>query len=153
MKIIVKIKNLKKFTRFKKKWLENIIKKTIKNLKIKKDINTLEVSVLLVDDKEMKKMNKKYRNVNETTDVLAFPLDSFEEKKKDKMLHLLGDIVINLSCVKKQAIQYGLKFHQELANLAVHGVLHLIGYDDTNEKNANLMKKKQEQILSEIKVL
>ncbi|MEK7267358.1 MAG: rRNA maturation RNase YbeY, partial [Nitrospirota bacterium] len=116
--------------------------------KIKRDSSALlrhlglkdaELSILLVDDSRMRRLNYKYRGIDRTTDVLSFPQMSYSVKRKALSVKsynainaqrttLLGDVVINLQAVKRQAPEHGLSFNEELRWLLVHGVLHLIGY-------------------------
>jgi len=93
----------------------------------------LEVSVLLVNDAGMRRLNHLYRGIDDTTDVLSFPLISEEPALRTPHL-LLGDIVISLPQAKRQAEEYGTTFNQELVRLLIHGLLHLLGHD--HEKNS-----------------
>jgi len=88
----------------------------IKAEKVKKG----ELNIILVDDKYMQKLNKRYRRKNKPTDVLTFMLSEGEG--------LLSDIYISLQTAKKQAKEYGCSLKEELQRLAVHGTLHALGY-------------------------
>lgn len=81
------------------------------------------VNISFVDDKEMQKLNKKYRKKDKTTDVLSFSLN---EKDTDGKFHL-GDIVVNIEQAKRQAANFGLEFESEVSELVAHGMLHLQG--------------------------
>ena len=89
--------------------------------------NTLEkntfISVFFTDDKEMRKMNKKYMGRDYPTDVLSFEI---KEKQEDGSFYL-GDIVVNKDQAKRQAGKYGNDFEEEISELVAHGVLHLLG--------------------------
>ena len=89
--------------------------------------NTLEkntfISVFFIDDKEMRKMNKKYMGRDYPTDVLSFEI---KEKQEDGSFYL-GDIVVNKDQAKRQAGEYGNDFEKEISELVAHGVLHLLG--------------------------
>ena len=89
--------------------------------------NTLEkntfISVFFTDDKEMRKMNKKYMGRDYPTDVLSFEI---KEKQEDGSFYL-GDIVVNKDQAKRQAGEYGNDFEEEISELVAHGVLHLLG--------------------------
>lgn len=107
-----------------------------------------ELSVLLVDDEQIHELNREYRGVDKPTDVLSFAMTEGEEE----MLapgeeSLLGDIVISISRAMMQAEEYGHSFERELGFLAVHGFLHLIGYDHDTKENEQVMFTKQEKIL------
>ncbi|MEK7742071.1 MAG: rRNA maturation RNase YbeY, partial [Nitrospirota bacterium] len=129
--------------------IENRQKPTkISQQKIKRDSAVLlrllglkdaELSILFVNERQMKELNHKYRGIDRTTDVLSFPQMSYSVKRKALSVKsynainaqrttLLGDVVINLQAVKRQAPEHGLSFNEELRWLLVHGVLHLIGY-------------------------
>ena len=104
--------------------------------------NTLICSILLSGPKEIKNLNKKFRKKNKSTDVLSFP---FYEKnqlnnkiRKEKEVYL-GDIIINLSQVKKKNNKS--KFKEELNKLWIHGLLHLLGYDHKSNSQYLQMQK------------
>ncbi|MDP2277595.1 MAG: rRNA maturation RNase YbeY [Nitrospirota bacterium] len=149
--------------------IENRQKPTkISQQKIKRDSAALlrllglkdaELSILLVDDSRMRGLNYKYRGIDRTTDVLSFPQMSYSVKRKALSVKsynainaqrttLLGDVVINLQAVKRQAPEHGLSFNEELRWLLVHGVLHLIGYDHERSKYAERkMRTKERELL------
>ena len=122
---------------------------TFKKLNIKCDPI---VSLSIVDNRYIHKINKKYRGIDRPTDVISFAfLDS--ENNYDKILFspgpvVLGDIYISLEKAKEQAEEYGHSLHRELSFLFVHGLLHLLGYDHMNEDEEKVMFKLQEEILS-----
>ncbi len=122
---------------------------TFKKLDIKCDPI---VSVSIVDNRYIHKINKKYRGIDRPTDVISFAfLDS--ENNYDKILFspgpvVLGDIYISLDKAKEQAEEYGHSLHRELSFLFVHGLLHLLGYDHMNKEDEEQMFKLQEDILS-----
>ena len=122
---------------------------TFKKLDIKCDPI---VSVSIVDNRYIHKINKKYRGIDRPTDVISFAfLDS--ENNYDKILFspgpvVLGDIYISLDKAKEQAEEYGHSLHRELSFLFVHGLLHLLGYDHMNKEDEEKMFKLQEDILS-----
>jgi len=118
-----------------KVFFREILVATLKELKIK-DKN-IEVSLNLVGEAKIKELNKKYRNKNEITDVLSFPLEEARLKKYDILP--LGDIFICLPFAVKEAKRQDIGLKKELAWLTVHGFLHLLGYD--HEKSAHDKKK------------
>lgn len=87
---------------------------------LKKEKAKGEVNLILVGDKEIHRLNKKFRKKDKPTDVLAFPMG--EEG-------ILGDIAISTETTKRNAKHYGVSYKQELKRLVIHGVLHLVGYD------------------------
>lgn len=94
-------------------------KKILDELK-KEDIY---ISFSIVGDKEMQKLNKKHLDRDYSTDVLSFPIN---EKNKDGTYYL-GDVVVNREQAERQAQKYGNDLEHEIADLAAHGVLHLLG--------------------------
>ena len=125
----------------------------------------LEISLWIVEDEEkMAELNERYRNVQGSTDVLSFPQLDYEELEalrssceEDSVLLFeeeesipLGDIVISLPKVEKQANEYGHSTDRELYFLFLHGLLHLLGYDHVEEDEENTMKEKQKKILDEL---
>jgi probable rRNA maturation factor len=86
-----------------------------------------ELSLLFTDDKEIRKLNLKYRNKDKPTDVLSFRLGDGEDPNANK--NLLGDIVISVNTAERQAIRNNCTVSDELIRLLIHGVLHLYGYD------------------------
>lgn len=137
-----------------------IIKKTIdlcmKSEKLDKDY---EVSVIIVDDEEIRAINKEHRDIDKSTDVLSFPMVEFEngelisdEGDYDMDLDelVLGDIIISAETAKRQSIEYGHSFEREIAFLTAHSCFHLLGYDHMIETEEKVMFKKQEDILIEM---
>jgi metalloprotein, YbeY family len=117
-----------------------------------------EVSVTVVDDKEIQKINKTYRNIDKATDVLSFPMYQYEKAADFDNLDdsafnpesgelLLGDIVISAEKVTAQAKEYGHSKEREFAFLLVHSMLHLLGYDHMEEEERLVMESKQKEIL------
>ena len=107
------------------------------------NLNKAELGILLVNDRRMKNLNRLYRSINKTTDVLSFPIyRSMREIPGDRK-SLLGDIVINLHAAKRQSFMYDLTFYDEVRRLLIHGFLHLLGYD--HERNGYQEKRMREQ--------
>lgn len=115
-----------------------------------------EISIMLVDDEEIRSINREHRNIDRATDVLSFPLVEMSEGQilsdegdfdpEGNML-VLGDIVISLETAIRQGEEYGHPFERELAFLSTHGVFHLLGYDHCDENQEKLMFGKQEAVL------
>ena len=114
-----------------------------------------DLSIALLGPGRMRKLNKQYRKKNTITDVLAFPDKEipFEKFKigRAKECQGLGEIVICLRELKKNAKRFGKTFEQELARVLIHGVLHLLGYD--HEKSADAAKKMQEKEQKYLEIL
>ncbi len=120
---------------------------TLESEEIYEDV---EVSLLLIDNKEIKHLNNEYRNVNEATDVLSFPMyDDLEEALDEDYLYL-GDIVISGERAVEQASDYGHSVEREIGYLTVHSVLHLLGYDHMDEEEKKVMREREEMILEKI---
>lgn len=130
--------------RISKKWIKNIMGFLGEQFALK----DVEVSILITDDEKMKILNKKYRGINESTDVLSF---SLREGEDNVFYKLLGDIVISWDRAKKDAREIKISLKEELATLLIHGFLHLMEYKDDNEENFCKMKKKQEELLLVLK--
>ena len=103
-----------------------------------------EVSLSIVDDREMHELNLRYRGVDRTTDVLSFPLE--EERPKEPCL--LGDIVVSAPQAVRQAGEYGHSLLREMSFLVVHGTLHLLGYDHVTPDEDEEMQRLQEEVLA-----
>mgnify|MGYP000859698210 FL=1 len=101
-----------------------------------------ELTVSLVGEEQMRQLNRTWRNIDAPTDVLSFPM--LEEGFDD---NLLGDVVICLPVADKQAKEYGHGLSRELAFLAVHGILHLLGRDHENDIEREMMEREQEALL------
>ena len=110
-------------------------------------LNNVEFNIIIVDNDYIHKLNKEYRNVDRETDVISFALEDNEEVKDT--YRVLGDIYISLDKARSQAIEYGHSFKREICFLAVHGFLHLLGYDHMKEEDEKIMFGKQEEILNE----
>ena len=102
----------------------------------------------------MRALNRRYRGIDRTTDVLSFPQDEYSAPDTGKTSKdiILGDIVISLQKASVQAEENGLAFHEELKRLLIHGLLHLIGYDhEINRYQERKMQKKAEELLSSLR--
>lgn len=131
-------------------FLEKVIQHA---LKIEGTDDRAEVSIVLTDDEHIRNLNKKYRGIDSPTDVLSFPMiDNFNEEMPYQDEIPLGDIVISLERVEEQRKDYGHSFERELAYLAVHGLLHLLGYDHMNDDDQREMRAREEEILSGLKI-
>lgn len=112
-----------------------------------------EISVRFVNNDEIHNLNKEYRNVDRSTDVLSFPLGENGEYdiNNDTGAKMLGDIVISVETALAQSKEYGHTFQREMAFLTVHSMLHLLGYDHVNGGlEAVRMREKEEYVLTQI---
>jgi probable rRNA maturation factor len=120
--------------------IEKLLKKIFKKVK---DKNSMEIVFVTLD--EVHQMNLKFRQIDRPTDVLSFVND-------DEEISSLGDIFISLEQAKKQADDYEHSFKREVGFLAVHGYLHLKGYDHHTPEEEKEMKEMQEIILNKAKL-
>ena len=111
-----------------------------------------EVSVTIVDNEEIRKINNKFRNIDRATDVLSFPLIDFDNESlpDDGSKIYLGDIIINIERAKEQAKEYGHSIDREIGFLTAHSMLHLLGYDHMVPEEEKEMFAKQEEILNNL---
>jgi len=98
-----------------------------------------KVTILLTDDNEVRQLNRQYRGVDEPTDVLTFPAAKTRLPKTKPTTHPLGDIAISVPYAKRQADIRGINLNHELQYLAIHGVLHLLGFNDETSRERKLM--------------
>ena len=148
--------------------LEKKIKEVI-NFALEKEQmeHDTEVSVMLVDNEQIKEINNETRNIDKATDVLSFPMIDYPGGKVYKEVYLgydfsddyfegdnliLGDIVISLEKCEEQSKEFNHSFERECAYLIVHSVLHLLGYDHIEEDDKKKMRKREEEILEELKI-
>jgi len=109
--------------------------------------NTSELSVLLTTDRKIKELNGQYRNLDHPTDVLSFPQDSAAVNEKG--IPLLGDVVISVETAARQAEEHLLTLDEELALLAIHGILHLRGLDhERSKKEARQMQQQTRDLFT-----
>lgn len=112
-----------------------------------------EVSVTFVSNEKIQEINKEYRNKDSVTDVISFAMEEMGEGEMKltglDMPRVLGDIIISVSRAQEQAEEYGHSFMREIGFLAVHGFLHLLGYDHETEEDEKEMFSRQKDILNE----
>ena len=119
-------------------------------LKYEGFIDKAEINVTIVDDEEIRELNREFRDIDKSTDVLSFPLgeDGVYDYNPETDALMLGDIVISAEHALSQAELYGHGIERELAFLTAHSVLHLLGYDHENGETE--MFEKQEEILAKM---
>lgn len=110
-----------------------------------------ELSVTFVNDEAIREINKQYRDKDRATDVISFALEEMGEDEIEivgaDMPRVLGDIIISVDTAKAQAEEYGHSTNRELGFLALHGFLHLLGYDHMTKEDEEIMFTKQRDIL------
>ena len=129
---------------------------------LKEDFGTVSISLNFVSEEQIAALNKNFRGIERSTDVLSFPnlnkkvgenLKKFEKERNfDDNLLFLGDIVICKKIAKRQAKEYGHSMKREVCFLALHGLLHLLGYDHIEKEDEELMQKTAEEILNKFGV-
>ena len=117
--------------------------------KVAKDENLDNIiyNVIIVDNEQIHQLNKEYRNIDRPTDVISFALEDDDSFNRTD-IRVLGDIYISIDKVRTQKDEYGHSFKRELYFLAIHGFLHLLGYDHMEKDEEEIMFKKQEEVLS-----
>lgn len=110
-----------------------------------------ELTLSFVTNERIQEINKEYRDKDQPTDVISFALEELGEDETkivgDGIPRILGDIIISVEKAKDQADEYGHSFSRELGFLALHGFLHLLGYDHMNEEDEKRMFGRQKEIL------
>ncbi|MBH0158496.1 rRNA maturation RNase YbeY [Fictibacillus sp. 5RED26] len=112
-----------------------------------------EVSVTIVTKERIQEINNEYRQKDSVTDVISFAMEEMGEDETEiiggEETRFLGDIIICLDVAKGQAAEYGHSLEREMGFLAVHGFLHLLGYDHMNDEDEKRMFGRQEEILEQ----
>ncbi|MGL4571260.1 MAG: rRNA maturation RNase YbeY [Clostridium sp.] len=126
-----------------------------------------EISMLFVDNEDIRGINAETRGIDRATDVLSFPMLDYEDKKvfkemyKDKIFNetfmdgdelVLGDIVLSLERTLEQSEEYNHSFTREACYLVVHSVLHLLGYDHMEDEDKKVMREREEEILNKLEI-
>ena len=139
---------------------EKVIKKVLKECFKEENIQDsgLYITITLTNPEYIRNINKQYRGIDKATDVLSFPM--FEKDELDRKIEakdflpedVLGDIIISIPRVEKQAEEYGHSFERELSYMLVHGFYHLMGYDHIEEQDKELMREKEEKVLKSLAI-
>lgn len=126
-----------------------IIEQALKTLGIEDDV---EVSCVLVDDERIHEINREYRHIDRSTDVISFAMEDNNQFYVEGMPRTLGDIFISVDHAKKQAEEYGHSLRREMCFLFTHGILHLLGYDHMTDEQEKEMFGLQDQILGALSI-
>lgn len=124
--------------------LSNVLEFACKHLNIENPL----LNVVIVDNKRIQEINRDYRNKDAVTDVISFAFEEVEDVKYDDIRYL-GEIYISYERCVSQASEYNHSVKREFCYLAVHGLLHLLGYDHMNEEDKKVMRGLEEEILNE----
>ena len=126
-----------------------IIEQALKTLGIEDDV---EVSCVLVDDERIHEINREYRHIDRSTDVISFAMEDNDQFYVEGMPRTLGDFFISVDHAKKQAEEYGHSLRREMCFLFTHGILHLLGYDHMTDEQEKEMFGLQDQILGALSI-
>lgn len=128
------------------------LKQFLENVAKDEQLGNGEFNVIIVDNEKIKQINKEYRKIDRETDVISFAL---EDDKTFVMegYRILGDIYISIDKALDQAREYGHSFKREFSFLALHGLLHLLGYDHMEKDDEQVMFSKQEEVLTKYGIL
>ncbi|MBM4338159.1 MAG: rRNA maturation RNase YbeY [Deltaproteobacteria bacterium] len=125
------------------------IRRVVQKILAKLGLPEAELSLLLVDDKQIQELNLRFLGRDKTTNVLAFSMREGEYSSLHP--HLLGDLVISIETTKRQSKQSGLNEMEMLTLLLIHGILHLLGYEhEGTRKGAKEMSAKQKQLFQQV---
>ena len=129
--------------------IKNLIEKSIAAvLKVENLDENVEVSVSFVGDEEIRDLNRDYRGVDKSTDVLSFPMDY----EFIIVSRILGDVIINTRRVMEQAKELGHSNERELSYLTVHSILHLLGYDHMEDEDKREMREREKLAMKELSI-
>jgi probable rRNA maturation factor len=137
----INIHNIHPVCRIRRGEIEDIVNRVLRS-----ERTTSSVDIIFVDDGFMRKINRKFTRRRKTTDVLSFGMN--EGENMGMVYPSLGDIYISLDQAKRQAAEYRISLKEETSRLVIHGLLHLLGYDHKDKKQAEKMKEKEEAYLS-----
>jgi len=137
--------------RLTQKWLHEVIDATLAAQKINRPV---ELSLLVTGDEEVHRLNREYRGIDATTDVISFALSENTDGTKfitpPDRISRLGEVIISYPQAVSQARENRQTIKAELAWLVVHGLLHLLGYDHQDDASEAVMRKREDKILKEI---
>lgn len=143
--------------------LESTIKNVVECALTEENVTIpCEVSIIFIDNEQIKEINKETRNIDRVTDVLSFPMLEYPKGKVFKEVYnnykfheadfdneslVLGDIALSLEKAQEQGIEFNHSFLRETAYLTVHSILHLLGYDHMEDEEKSVMRNREEKIL------
>ena len=129
----------------------NFLEEYVKYVTKKLDIDKAIFNIIMVDEKEIQKLNFTYRGIDKKTDVITFALEDGDDFRNPE-LRVLGDIYISIPVAYEQAEIYEHSRIREICFLATHGILHLLGYDHMEENEEREMFSLQEELLSNYEI-
>lgn len=125
---------------------QKIEKALLAGLAVEGYTTQVEISLSFVDEEEIRTLNREYRNRDNITDVLSFPLEEDFPRENE----LLGDIVLCVKRAEEQAREYGHSTERELIYLSIHSLFHLLGYDHMEEEEKKTMRQKEKDSLKKL---
>lgn len=144
--------------------LKKVIEFTLKEEEVNIEC---EISLVFVDNDEIKQINNDTRKINKETDVLSFPMLEYENQKVFKEMYkgykfsqsdfdgdelVLGDVVLSLEKALEQSKEFNHSFEREASYLVVHSILHLLGYDHMEDDEKKIMRSREEEILNKLNI-
>lgn len=134
--------------------LEKVIGEVLKIEKV--DEKKCEISISFVDEKKIRELNRNFRSIDKTTDVLSFPIEDFFNEDRKTLLKkpylMLGDVVICIDVARKQAKELGHSFEREIMYLTCHSILHLLGYDHMEDCDKKIMRAREKEVMKNLGV-
>lgn len=106
-----------------------------------------ELSISILNDEEIREINRVHRGIDKSTDVLSFPQYTNIQEAKEAPFLVLGDIVLNIDQMKRQAEEFGHSNEREITYLTIHSLYHLLGFDHEDENSKKIMRAKEESAL------
>lgn len=119
----------------------NFIKQVILSIP---QVKNKKLSIMLANDQYIQVLNKQYRQQDKPTNVLSFQYDNFFDDT-------IGDIILSLETIKKEAQEANIHFKEHVAHMIIHGVLHILGYTHDHDEDAEIMESLEEQLLTNVK--
>lgn len=153
--LIIKYKAWRAEPFTKKKHIAHIISETLSHIGAFQTTKEIEIAVLLTNNDKMRSLNHEFRDKNIPTNVLSFPDTEINPQDLLEFVNMkeyiyIGDIALGYDIIKQEAIDASISFQSHFTHLIVHGVMHLVGYDHMNEKDANEMMDLEVQILKKM---
>ena len=128
---------------------KNAIKNWIKEIILSKNRRVGDINYIFSNDAYVLEVNRKYLGHDYYTDIITFDTSEYDEQIADNKVDTISaDIIISLDTVAANAVTYSADFPQELYRVIIHGILHLIGYDDLNEADSCRMRKAEDEALA-----
>ena len=128
--------------------LENKLNQAFTLICNEENISNCSVNLKIVDNNEIRELNKKYSNKNSPTNVLSFTNEDISKSITGD----LGDIAISYEYVKEESNEQNKKFDDHLIHMLIHGVYHILGFDHKNNKMADLMESKEVKLLKQLNI-